>query len=76
MRAGARRIRAGHARRFAEQHVEGEIDGAVFEMRIFEDELFFLGGFADNGEGAALAFAESREGGEELGGHGHHVTFL
>ena len=76
LRAGERGIGASHARRFAEEHVEGEVDGTVVEMRVFEDELFRLGGLADDGEGAALAFAEFRKRREMRGGDGEDVTLL
>ena len=71
-----RGVGAVHARRFAEEHVEREVDGAVLEIRVFEDELFFRGGLADDGEGAALAGAEAGEQGEVGGGDGEDVAFL
>ena len=75
-RAGEGLVLAVHAGRFAEQHFEREINGGVFEMRVLDDEAFFLGGLADDGEGTALAFAEDGESGEAGGGHGHDVALL
>ena len=69
-------VGAGHARRFAEEHVERQIDRGVFEMGIFEDEFFFGRGFADDGERAALAFAERLERGEASRGDGEDVALL
>ena len=65
-----------HAGRFAQQHVEGEVDGAVVEMGVVENEALLLGGFADDGEGAAFAFAEGGEGGEPGGRDGEDVALL
>ena len=76
LRTFLRGIGAVHTRRFAEEHVEREVDGAVLEMGVFEDELFFLSGLADNGEGAAFAFAEGAEGREVSDRDGHDVAFL
>ena len=45
-------------------------------MRVFEDEALFRGGLADNGVGAALAFAEFLEGVDAGGGDGEDVTLL
>jgi hypothetical protein len=50
LRAFLRGIGTVHTRRFAEEHVEREVDGAVLEMRLLEDELFFFSGLADDGE--------------------------
>ena len=75
-RASEGGVGAGHARRFAEQHVEREVDGSVLEMGILEDELLLNGGLADDGEGAALALAEGTEGGEAGGGDREDVTLL
>ena len=71
-----RGVLARHARRFAEEDVEGQVDRGVLEMGILEDELLFFGGFADDGEGAAFALAEFLEDVEAGGGHGHDVAFL
>ena len=71
-----RGVGAVHARRFAEEHVERKIDGRVVEMRVGEDEFFLLGGGADDGEGAALAFAEGFEGLNVRRRNGEHVALL
>jgi len=65
-----------HPRGFAEEDFEGEIDRLVVEMRIFEDEVLFLGGFADDGERRALAAAEFGEGVDAIGGDREDVAFL
>ena len=45
-------------------------------MGVFEDELAIVCGFADDGEGAALAFTEGFKGGQSFGQDGHDVAFL
>ena len=76
LRTFERRGGAVHARRFAEEHIEGEIDGGVVEMGVGEDEFFFLGGGADDGEGAAFAVADGLERLDAGGRHGHDVALL
>ncbi len=67
---------AAHARSLAEKDVHPHINGAVFKVGIFEDELAVVGRFADDGKGAALAFAQGFEGGESFGQDGHDIAFL
>ena len=67
---------AAHAGGLAEEDAHLHVDGFVFKMGIFEDELAIVGGFADDGEGAALAFTEGFKGGQSFGEDGHDVALL
>ncbi len=62
LRTGPGDFAAVHARRFAEEHLEGHVDRSVVEMRIGDGEVFFLGGLADDGVGRAFAVAEFGKG--------------
>jgi len=65
-----------HLRGLAEQDAHFHVDRVVFEVGVFEHELVVVGRFANDGDGAALAFAESLEGVDAVGHDGHDVALL
>ena len=67
---------AGHARRLAEQHLEGHIDRRLCELRIAHHETPVIGQRADHGERTALAGTEGREAIDGLRRHHQHIALL
>ena len=65
-----------HLRGLAEEDAHFHVDGVVLKVGVFEHELSVVGGFADDGEGAALAFAEGLEGVDAVGHDAHDVALL
>jgi len=65
-----------HLRGLAEEDAHFHVDGVVLKVGVFEDELSVVSCFADDGEGAALAFAEGAEGVDTVGHDAHDVALL
>ena len=65
-----------HFRGLAEQEAHVQIDGAVVEMVVVEDQAVVVGGGADHGVEAAFAGAEGLEGVEGVRGDRQDVAFL
>ena len=67
---------AGHARRLAEQHLEGHVDRGVAKLRIAHHKTPVIGQRADHGERTPLARAEGREAIDGLRRHHQHIALL
>ena len=65
-----------HFWRFAEQHVERQIDRVIVELRIAYLEGSFAGGFTEHGINAAFALAQRNEIVEAFIFDGKHVALL
>ena len=67
---------AGHLRRFAEQHVQRQIDWLVVEMGIAQGQVFLFGRFTDYRVRRALAAAQLVKQRQLIGCDGQHITLL
>ena len=65
-----------YLRGLAEEDSHFHVDRVVLEVGVFEHELVVVGRFADDGDGAALTFAERFEGFDAVGHDGHDVALL
>ncbi len=67
---------AAHLRRLAKQQGHGDVDGAVAEQLVAEDQLLLFGRVADHGVRAAFALAECVEQRHGFGLDGEDVALL
>ena len=73
---GSVRHVTGHARWFAQQHIQGHIDRICAEQVIADNQLPLFGGRAQDGKGAAFAFAQGGKGRQVGGQNRQHIAFL
>ncbi|MNZ59867.1 hypothetical protein D3C78_779200 [compost metagenome] len=67
---------AGHFWRFAQQHVQRQIDRLIVEMRIVHGQVQLFCRFANHRVRRALAAAQLVKQRQLIGSNGHHVAFL